>query len=127
MLFRNIRDGGFTMLGLVMIGILVSALFLIAVPAYVSLRKAAQATEARINLDRLYQLEFRFRALSGRYSADGGSLGFTPSPDHLYSYDILGATETEFSARAEANLDRDPALDIWLIDQTGALRHSNHD
>ena len=110
-----------------MVAALVFALFLIAVPAYVNLRKAAQATEARVNLDRLYKLEFSFRSRFGRYSADSGSLGFDPLPDHLYTYVILGATESEFSARAEANLDRDAVLDIWLIDQTGALRHSSHD
>lgn len=105
----------------------VTVLFLIAVPAYVGLRKAARATEARVNLDRLYKLEFTFRLRNGHYSADAGSLGFTPTADRLYSYDILGATESEFSARAEANLDRDAVRDIWLIDQTGALRHSSHD
>ena len=115
------------MLSLVMIAVLVTTIFLIAVPAYVSLRKSAQATEARVNLDRLYKLEFNYRSRFGRYSADGGSLGFSPSAGHLYVYEILGATATEFSARAEANLDRDAAFDVWLVDQTGALRHAGHD
>ena len=125
--FQKSRPGGFTTLGLVMAAALVIALFLIAVPAYVSLRKAAQATEARTNLDRLYKLEFSFRSRFGHYSADVGSLGFTPSEGHLYAYEILGATASEFSARAEANLDRDAALDVWLVDQTGALRHAGRD
>ena len=124
---RGVRSGGVTTLNLVMVAALAAAIFLIAVPGYVSLRKAAQATEARTNLDRLYKLEFSFRSRFGHYSADGVSLGFTPSADHLYVYQILGATTSEFSARAEANLDRDTALDIWIVDQTGALRHVGRD
>ena len=115
------------MLGLVMAAVFVFALFLVAVPAYVALRKAAQATEARVNLDRLYKLEFGFRSRSGHYSDDAASLGFTPTAEHVYEYRILGATESEFSARAEANLDGDAVRDIWLIDQSGALRHSSRD
>ena len=106
---------------------LILSLFLIAVPGYVILRKAAQATEARINLDRLFKLELSFRSRVGHYSDDGTSLGFNPTAGHLYAYEILGATASEFSARAEANLDGDAALDIWLVDQTGALRHESRD
>jgi hypothetical protein len=110
-----------------MVAALVTALFLIAVPAYISLRKAAQATEARANLDRLHKLEFSFRSRFGHFSAQESSLGFSPSADPIYSYEILGATASEFSARAEANLDRDAVLDVWLIDETGALRHASRD
>ena len=82
-LYRIDRPDGFTTLGLVMVAAFVTALFLVAVPAYVSLRKAAQATEARVNLDRLYKLEFSYRSRNGHYSADAGSLGFTPTADRL--------------------------------------------
>ncbi|OGQ80821.1 MAG: hypothetical protein A2289_21115 [Deltaproteobacteria bacterium RIFOXYA12_FULL_58_15] len=72
--------------------------------------------------------EFRFLPPSGRYTyylgpddvvvakRDGGSVA-DPLPDNLYP----GVSEDRFTAVAVANLDGDPFLDVWVLDDRGKV------
>jgi Na+-transporting methylmalonyl-CoA/oxaloacetate decarboxylase gamma subunit len=46
--------------------------------------------------------------------------------DNVYEYS-MEAFDTGFTATASANLDSDPTLDFWSIDQDGNLVHDTND
>lgn len=47
-------------------------------------------------------------------------------PDARYTYRIT-ADSNSFTCRATADLDDDPTIDTWKIDQDGALQNTQND
>lgn len=105
---------GFTLVELVVtigvIGILAS----IAIATYANYRTKAQTVEARLGLHNIWVMEYSYEKDNNRYTSDLNVLGFQMSGTPRYSYS-LQADNSSFTARAEANLDRDAALDVWEI------------
>jgi len=108
----------------------------------------AKQIEAKINLEALATAELGYRAMANKYSASFGEMGFSVSgEDQRYSYfigqDVLkGArgpdklpeslepamvTQNSFVAYAIANLDADPDLDIWTVNQNRQVVHVRDD
>ena len=106
---------------------IIGILAVIVVPTYTMLRKRAQATEAKLMLTSLHKLQFAYHAEKDTYTADMGDLGFSLLGDERYNYAVTSASASAYSASASANLDRDPSLDIWVVDETGILQHTGAD
>ena len=106
---------------------IIGILAVIVVPTYTSLRKRAQATEARMMLSSLHKLQFAYHSEQDTYTTDMNDLGFSLFGDERYTYVVTAATTSSYSASASANLDRDPALDIWIVDESGAIQHIGED
>ena len=108
----------------------------------------AKQVEAQINLQALAIAEIGYRAIANKYSASFGEFGFSVTgEDQRYSYfvgqDVLKgargpdklpeslepalATKDTFVAYAIANLDDDPDLDIWRVDQNRQVTHVHDD
>jgi len=108
----------------------------------------AKQVEAQINLQALAISEAGFRAVANRYGATFGEIGFNVTgEDQRYSYflgqdvlkggrgpdklpdtlDLALVTENSFVAYAIANLDDDPTLDIWRVDQSRQAVHIKDD
>lgn len=104
----------------------------------------ARMVEAQINLPAIVAMQAGFRAMSQRYAASFKELGYALSGENQnYSYflgndmikgargpdklpeglSIPAPTAESFVIYAIANLDDDPDLDIWKIDQSGNLQH----
>ena len=111
---------------MVVVGI-IGLLFTIAVPAYLTFKKKALATEARANRHQLYKLELSYRGEYGSYSSSLSDIGFITTPDMRYTYEVYSVCPRGFFALASANRDRDADTDVWVVDNTGALRHVDVD
>ena len=101
------------------------------VPATV---RAAQ-TEAKMLLQQLHTLEQAYYAETGSYAAPAGDLaaggrfdqiGFEVPRSARYVFSIR-VSASGFTATAKANLDPDPAQDVWRVDQTGTLTCVSND
>jgi len=107
----------------------------------------AKQVEVKINLEALATAEAGYRAIANRYGTFS-EIGFSVSgEDQRYSYflgqDVLKGgrgpdklpdtvepaliTQNTFAAYAIANLDDDPNLDVWRVDQTRQVVHLRDD
>lgn len=100
---------------------------------------ASEDLRALLRAERLYHAmndtygtfqEFRFDARYGLYtvylSADdylAARRDNRPVVDPLPVGAVPGVSEDSFTAIAVANLDDDPALDVWQLDERGVLEH----
>lgn len=108
----------------------------------------AMQVEAQINMPSIFAAQMGYKAINQKYGATFSEIGFSIAGENQrYTYfmgdDVLkGAryldafpgslpppqvTENSFTAYAIANLDDDPDLDIWTIDQSGTARQIKND
>ena len=118
---------GYTIIEMLTVVLIIAILAGIAVPAYLYYRKKALYAEAKSGLAGIRKLELIYKASSETYTDDFNLIGFSVDGSSAYTFDIPWAGRENFSARATANLDRDPALDIWTIDAGGDIKHSSID
>lgn len=112
-----------TLIVLAIIGILL----LLALPNLMPLIAKAKSIEAQTQLKALYNSQETYRYLNSRYSNDIGELDFIApktvkeSGTANYRYEITGADNNSFRARAEAvtDFDGDGILNVWEIDESG--------
>jgi hypothetical protein len=78
--------------------------------------------EAEDILTSLYESEMSYYARHHCFSADPAVLDFSPPKARYYQWSVISADCTSFVARAWANLDDDPKLDIWEITNNDAFR-----
>jgi hypothetical protein len=88
-------------------------------------------------LRRVYEIEQRFYDRNGCYAHDGlhacygydgfwRPFGIYIEGNDIYNYSISASCDT-FICTAVANIDTDPLIDTWIIDQTGTIRHPIED
>jgi len=125
---------GFTLVEILIVIVIIGILAGLAIPRFMRSSTKAKQVEAKQTLKQIYALQRSYRIENDEYwiPADGavankdamdafGELGFEIMPQARYEYSITGDQDT-FEARAVArNLDDDPALDEWKIDQTGQI------
>jgi prepilin-type N-terminal cleavage/methylation domain-containing protein len=114
---------GFSLIEMIMMVSIISILATVAFAGYLHFRKKALSIEAPVGLNSIWKLEKEWRDEHPAYSADLGALGFTLMGKSRYTYEIVGADAASFTARARANLDQDPELDIWIITNGGKISH----
>lgn len=107
-------EGGFSLVELVVTIGIIGVLAVLAIATYLTYRNKAQTVEARLGLHNIWVLENSFEKENSRYTADLTELGFRMHGNTRYVYTVQADTRS-FTARAEANLDNDPALDVWEI------------
>jgi prepilin-type N-terminal cleavage/methylation domain-containing protein len=124
--------GGFTLIELMVVGVIIGILAGIAVPVYYSYLKRAKQVEAPVALTEIKRLESMHFAFNGNYGPLS-DIGFHPSPALRYyvitvqlNLSSAGITPS-FEATATGNLDSDPDEDVWTIDQDGTLSHLKFD
>jgi hypothetical protein len=78
--------------------------------------------EAKDVLTVLYESEMSYFAAHRCFSQDPAAFDFFPPKARYYQWSIISADCTAFIARAWANLDDDPNLDIWEITDGDAFR-----
>jgi hypothetical protein len=78
--------------------------------------------QAKDVLTALFESEMNYFSQNHCFSDDPAAIGFSPAVSSHYEWAIIGADCTFFVARAWANLDSDPNLDIWEITNKDAFR-----
>ena len=133
---RRIRgSGGFSLLELLIVLVIIGILAGIAIPRYMSSTTKAKQTEAKELLHQIYLMERSYFQEHDEYWIP--SPGTVAGKDTPFAFDTIGVeimrsarytytisgTHDSFIATALAErLDDDPAIDQWQIDQTGELK-----
>jgi prepilin-type N-terminal cleavage/methylation domain-containing protein len=123
---------GFTILELMIVGVVLGILAGIAIPVYLTYLKRAKQVEAPVALTEIKRLEAMHFAFSGAYGRLD-EIGFQPGLTQRYYQFTLevipgaGGQPAGFKATATANLDSDDEEDIWTITQDGILKHPGVD
>lgn len=145
---RSLEDGGGTSVAVV------GVLSAIAIPNFVKFQCRAKQSEPKANLATIVTRQRTFAAEKGKYGRTFGELGFTTEDSSRYVYcmgqECTGCTSAEcvqvhgenpcaglsgvgkslqdgFQVCAYGNLDSDPGLDIWVVDDRGAPENGEND
>lgn len=120
---------GFTLTELLVTLVIVGILVLIAYPNLMPLISNAKSTEAKLQLEHVFNLEKSHFYLHSKYSDNLNEIGFeqeklsTENGRANYKIQITTATNTSFAATATAitDFDGDGTYNVWNIDQEKTL------
>ncbi len=123
------------MIVVVIIGILAA----MAIPRFMRSATKTKQSEAKLILKQIYINERAYRQQSmvnSYYIPAGPASAANPNAlsaiwieivtDAKYTYTVVGGANT-FTATATANIDDDPIIDTWVIDNTGVLVNTIND
>lgn len=106
---------------------IIGILLLIALPNLMPLISKAKSVEAQTQLKAIYNAEKQYFFMYSRYSMDFNEIDFE-APQTVkdngtanYTYEIIKASNGEFTARATAITDfnGNGVFNVWEIDQNG--------
>jgi prepilin-type N-terminal cleavage/methylation domain-containing protein len=123
---------GFTLIELMIVVVIVGILAAMAIPRFMRTTTKSKQTEARGVLKQVYTMQRAYFIENDTYclngvTADAGNptafaiLAIELMPPVRYSYLITVPSRDQFTCTATANLDDDPTVDTWTIDDTGVL------
>ncbi len=123
------KDNGFTLIELVLVLLITAILMGIAIPIYQYFLKKAKQVEAQLALKEIVRLERLYFAEHDRFSDSILDIGFSPmQPLRYYNKPVIEISDpNKFIARAEGNIDGDPDLDIWLMNEKEIIIHIAED
>jgi len=134
---KRLRLGnrGFSLIELLIVLVILGIIAGLAIPRYMSSTVKAKQIEAKELLHQIYLMERSFFQSNDRYwipapglvgNADNpfafDTLGVEIMKSARYTYTITGDLDNFVATATAERLDDDPAVDKWLIDQTGALK-----
>ncbi|HLN74512.1 MAG TPA: type II secretion system protein [Prolixibacteraceae bacterium] len=132
---RLLKVRAFTLSELLVVLVIIGILVLIALPNLMPLISRAKATEAKMQLTHLHNLEKNYFYMYSKYSSDFNEIGYeheklvSEDGNANYKIEILDASLTTFKARATAvaDFDGDGTFNVWEIDQDKKLKEVTKD
>jgi prepilin-type N-terminal cleavage/methylation domain-containing protein len=133
---KSLGKKGFTLLEIMIVIVIIGVLAGLAIPRFMKATVKAKQTEAKQLLKQIFIMQESYRLENDEYwippeGAEANAskpeafaeLGVEIMSSARYSYSIQ-KTENGFIARAKAikNLDSDPTVDEWQIDEKGELK-----
>lgn len=130
------------MIVVAIIGILAA----IAVPAYMKFSTKARRSEASYNLAGIYKASLSWYSEYNYFSNSFNMIRWRPEGISYYTYYmgneyfgkdlasnpdpgviVAGATTSSFTAKAWGNIDNDPTIDVWHINDANMMANDRDD
>jgi len=132
---RNIKVPAINLQEMLIVLAIIGILLLLALPNLMPLITKAKSVEAQVQLKAIYNAQSTYRYMYSKYSNDFNELDFeapkttTENGTANYMYEIIGADNATFKARAEAvtDFDGDGILNVWEIDERGTPKQTVKD
>lgn len=124
---RKLKTKAFSLQEVLIVLLIIGVFMLIALPNLMPLVVKAKSIEAQMQLKYIYNNQTSHRYLYSKYTTDLYELDFE-APKTVkengtsnYTYEVLSAGSTNFTARATAitDFDGDGIFNVWEIDENG--------
>lgn len=133
MSYSRFNQKGFTLLELMIVVVIIGILAAMAIPRFVTVTTKSKQSEAKLILKQIYSMQRVYFEQFGEYwIAPAGVIASQTNPFAFaeilvevqnparYEYELI-ATPMTFTAWATADLDGDPTIDEWSINELGQL------
>ena len=125
----NKAGNGFSLMEIMISLVIIAIIAGFGYPRYIKMITRARQTEAKTVLRAIFTTQDLYKMNNLRYADDIKLLDIEVPVNAVYKYSLDPATDNNqtFSAKAEANIDDDPALDQWEINHTNTLSNVIND
>ena len=121
------KEKGYTLLEMLITLVIISIIAALAVPMYARYVAQSRQADAQLQLTVIRQAQEIYKMQNGSYTAVTTQLSGWRDTLNRYTFQIIAANATTFSARATGNIDGDGTNDVWTIDQDGTLANTTND
>lgn len=129
------RLKAFTLTEVLVVLVIIGILVLLALPRIMPLISKAKSTEAKLQLNHMFNLQKSYYYLNSSYSSDMTELDYeqeklvTAGGTANYQIEIASASKQGFKATATAveDFDGDGTYNVWEIDQDKNLKEITKD
>lgn len=124
---HRLKLNGFTLIELLIVVIIIGLLTALVLPYYGrNVAKSRQAT-AQAQLAAIQQAQEVYKFQYGTYTTNTALLSGWLNTAGNYTFTMVAANATTFTAQAQGNIDNDGTLDQWTMDQNGTLTNPVND
>ncbi len=138
------RSKGFTLIELMIVVAIIGILAAIAIPNFIRYQVKAKQAEATTSLKSIYTAQVSYFAETDSYTSVFTALGWVAESTRRFTYDLGGATTgnntprvcasdvaatatTTFTAQACGQVDTDPTIDDWIVNESQAVSNRVND